>query len=115
MLITFLVSAAMHEFVLAVAFRRLELFFFVGMLLQSTNDFSSAPFLPDDCLLVPLILVNQFVSGPRSGNVLVWGSLFIGQPMLGLLYIRNYTLEHPEGIFIYVRIISPILTAVIHL
>ena len=32
--------------------------------------------------------------GPRSGNLVVWLSLIIGQPMALMMYYHDYVVEH---------------------
>ncbi|CAE7352634.1 DGAT1B [Symbiodinium sp. KB8] len=59
-----------HE---CVAFKTLRVWFFGGMLLQ-----------------IPLIAVSQGLRGTRRGNFVVWLSLFLGQPLLEMLYIREF-------------------------
>jgi diacylglycerol O-acyltransferase-1 len=70
--ITFFVSALLHELVLGFAFRTLRPFFFFAMLLQ-----------------LPLIAVSHLMPA-RAGNVFVWLSLWLGQPLLHLLYARDF-------------------------
>eukprot|EP00160_Parvularia_atlantis_P018579 Unigene6934_Nuclearia_a/m.21241 Unigene6934_Nuclearia_a/g.21241 ORF Unigene6934_Nuclearia_a/g.21241 Unigene6934_Nuclearia_a/m.21241 type:complete len:251 (+) Unigene6934_Nuclearia_a:928-1680(+) len=77
-LLTFLVSAVLHEYLFTLSFKSVEIFFAVAMVVQ-----------------VPLILLSRVVHNQRWGNVLMWLSLFTGQPMLELLYMRQYALEHP--------------------
>ena len=48
-------------------------FFFMGMLAQ-----------------LPLILLGPRLRGRRRGNLVVWLSLVLGQPMLELLYVRAW-------------------------
>jgi len=74
---TFLISAVLHELIFSVAFKTVRGWFFGGMLLQ-----------------VPLIMLSQQLRGTRRGNLTVWLSLFLGQPLLELLYIREYLAEH---------------------
>ena len=70
---TFFLSALLHEVVFSVAFKTLRVWFFGGMLLQ-----------------IPLIAVSQGLRGTRRGNFVVWLSLFLGQPLLEMLYIREF-------------------------
>jgi len=89
-MLTFLASAIMHEFVFAVAFHALKPWFFLGMFFQ-----------------VPLIIVSQKLvrmlppqSARRWGNIFVWCSLFLGQPLIELLYMREYICKH-QDLFCY--------------
>lgn len=63
--VTFLVSGIAHELVCSVAFRKPSLYFFMGMVVQ-----------------VPLQVVSKYFENTRIGNIIVWVSLFLGQPLL---------------------------------
>ena len=63
--VTFLVSGLAHELVCSVAFRKPSLYFLLGMVVQ-----------------VPLQLVSKYFENTRFGNIIVWVSLFLGQPLL---------------------------------
>ena len=42
-------------------------------------------------------VVSQFVekkAGPRLGNVLVWMSLILGQPLCIMMYYHDYVITH---------------------
>ena len=81
--ITFFVSALLHELILGCAFRTLRPFFFFAMLGQ-----------------LPLIALSHMVKGPRAGNAFVWLSLWLGQPLLHLLYAREFANQgHGAGDF----------------
>jgi hypothetical protein len=71
--ITFFVSALLHELVLGMAFGSFRPYFALAMIFQ-----------------LPLIVVSHFVQGHRAGNVFVWLSLWLGQPLLHLLYARDF-------------------------
>ncbi len=46
---------------------------------------------------MPLIFVTNSLErslGPRAGNVCVWLSLIIGQPMALMMYYHDYVVEH---------------------
>jgi hypothetical protein len=52
---------------------------------------------------VPLMFINRFVvtrltpkNRARWGNILVWNSLFIGQPLIELLYCREYFQDNDD-------------------
>lgn len=74
---TFLFSAVMHEYVCLVGFRLLRPYMFAGM-----------------CLQVPLIKVSRQLSGTRQGNFLMWTTLFVGQSVIMLLYVRDYLTQN---------------------
>ena len=64
-LATFMVSGIAHELVCSVVFRKLSLYFFLGMVVQ-----------------LPLQLVSKYFENTRVGNMIMWVSLFLGQPLL---------------------------------
>ncbi|EME29548.1 Diacylglycerol O-acyltransferase 1 [Galdieria sulphuraria] len=76
---TFLMSAVLHEFIFIVSFKTIRPFMFFGILFQ-----------------VPLIRLSQTasVSGHRRGNLLVWLNLFMGHPLIELLYFRSFFQVH---------------------
>ena len=52
---------------------------------------------------MPLMIISKVVEakiGPRAGNVVVWLSLIIGQPLAILMYYHDFVTEHygPEDI-----------------
>lgn len=74
---TFFISAVGHELIFSVAFKTVRPWFFLGMLLQ-----------------IPLIFASKRLTNKRRGNTLMWWSLFLGQVVLELLYIREYFQSH---------------------
>ena len=60
-----MVSGIAHELVCSVVFRKLSPYFFLGMVVQ-----------------VPLQLICKYYENTRFGNIIVWVSLFLGQPLL---------------------------------
>ena len=45
----------------------------------------------------PLFPVTKFVErklGPRFGNVVVWISLILGQPLAVMMYYHDYVVDH---------------------
>ncbi|EFX90273.1 hypothetical protein DAPPUDRAFT_300124 [Daphnia pulex] len=76
----FLLSAFFHEYLVSVPLRMFNLWAFSGMMLQ-----------------IPLSAVSHFVekkAGPRLGNVLVWMSLILGQPLCIMMYYHDYVITH---------------------
>lgn len=69
----FFISAMLHEVVSSVAFKCIRPWFFFGMLAQ-----------------VPLVQLSRRFRGHRRGNMIVWLSLFMGQPLLEILYFRDW-------------------------
>jgi hypothetical protein len=45
-------------------------------------------------LQIPLIFASKRLTNKRRGNTLMWWSLFLGQVVLELLYIREYFQSH---------------------
>jgi len=85
-ILTFLFSAFIHELVFWVSFQVVRPWFFLGMFVQ-----------------VPLIIVSRLLvkmippkNARRWGNVFVWFSLFIGQPLLEILYMREWFFNHSD-------------------
>lgn len=76
-LFTFLLSAFLHELCMSIIFRTIRYYFFVAMLAQ-----------------VPFIFISnklkQYESLNRLGNMSMWLSLFTGQPLMLLLYFKNW-------------------------
>lgn len=73
MLATFFISAVAHELIFSVSFKTLRPWFFSGMILQ-----------------LPLMAAGRHLTNKRRGNTLVWCSLFLGQVLLELLYVREW-------------------------
>jgi hypothetical protein len=62
---------------------------------------------------VPLISFTQHLKGTQTGNVIFWLTIMLGQPMIVLLYTRDYFkgLSGPwnaEDTRIWGKILSPI-------
>uniref|UniRef100_A0A7E4W3L3 O-acyltransferase n=1 Tax=Panagrellus redivivus TaxID=6233 RepID=A0A7E4W3L3_PANRE len=77
----FLISAVFHEYLVSVPLHMFRLWAFWAMLAQ-----------------VPLsMLTDKVIRGGRAGNVIVWLSIILGQPMAILMYVHDwYLLNHPE-------------------
>lgn len=44
---------------------------------------------------LPLIYLDRFwKAGSRTGNFVMWISLFLGQPLMIILYVRGYLKTH---------------------
>lgn len=72
-IIVFVFSAIMHEVFFCYAFKGYQPYFLYVMLAQ-----------------IPLLYLNRVKSSRRVGNVIMWISLMIGQPLLEILYLRNW-------------------------
>ncbi|KAA0178252.1 hypothetical protein FNF27_00105 [Cafeteria roenbergensis] len=69
----FLISAVAHEIVFSASFKTARPWFALGMLAQ-----------------MPLIALSKRFKGSRRGNFVVWFSLFLGQPLIEILYFREW-------------------------
>ncbi|CDF41223.1 unnamed protein product [Chondrus crispus] len=69
---TFFMSAVLHEYVCMIGFRMLRPYMFLRMMLQ-----------------VPLMKLSNSWAGTRKGNMLMWLMLFVGQPVVVLMYARE--------------------------
>jgi len=46
---------------------------------------------------VPLTHISRFMEtkfGPRMGNVVVWASVIVGQPLCIMIYYHDYVITH---------------------
>ncbi|CAD6193928.1 unnamed protein product [Caenorhabditis auriculariae] len=77
----FFVSAFFHEYLVSVPLQMFRIWALMGMLAQ-----------------VPLSFVtDRIVKGGRAGNVVVWLSLIVGQPLAILMYVHDwYIIHHPQ-------------------
>lgn len=76
----FFLSAFFHEYLVSVPLRMFNLWAFFGMMMQ-----------------IPMSALSQFVekkAGQRLGNVLVWMSLILGQPLCIMMYYHDYVITH---------------------
>mmetsp|Transcript_33761 Transcript_33761/g.65824 ORF Transcript_33761/g.65824 Transcript_33761/m.65824 type:complete len:449 (+) Transcript_33761:56-1402(+) len=71
--VIFIISAVLHELVVSIPFGNFKLLAFGGMMLQ-----------------VPLIQITDRFKGTQTGNVIFWLTIMLGQPMIVLLYTRDY-------------------------
>ncbi|XP_037068050.1 diacylglycerol O-acyltransferase 1-like [Pollicipes pollicipes] len=75
----FFMSAFLHEYLVAAPLRLLRVWAFLGMMAQ----------IPLDSLTA---FIHKYFS-PRLGNVIVWMSLIMGQPMAIMMYYHDYIIE----------------------
>lgn len=82
-LATFLFSAILHEYIFFIAFRTPRPAIFTAMMIQ-----------------VPFMSISQRLNleGKRRGNLLVWLNLFLGHPLVELMYVRSF-LDRNERLF----------------
>jgi len=78
--VVFLLSAILHEYAVSIPLQMFKAYAFLGMALQ-----------------VPLMEISSFAQrhmGNKAGNIIVWMSLIIGQPLALLMYYHDFVVEH---------------------
>ncbi|XP_044588980.1 diacylglycerol O-acyltransferase 1 [Cotesia glomerata] len=76
----FFISAFFHEYLVSVPLKTFKIWAFMGMMGQ-----------------IPLSFISKHVErrfGARWGNIVVWSSLIIGQPLCIMVYYHDYVVEH---------------------
>ncbi|CAF0921497.1 unnamed protein product [Brachionus calyciflorus] len=76
-LIVFFISAFFHEYLVSIPLRMFRIWAFLGMIVQ-------IPFA---------VFVKKFLHG-NYGNMAVWVSLIIGQPIAVMMYIHDYYIDY---------------------
>ncbi|XP_041971787.1 diacylglycerol O-acyltransferase 1 isoform X2 [Aricia agestis] len=79
-IVVFVISALFHEYLVSVPLQMFRLWAFLGMMAQP-----------------PLSVISRVAElrlGPRWGNLLVWSSLIIGQPLAIMMYYHDYAIAH---------------------
>lgn len=84
-MLTFFVSALLHECVFAIIFRTVKMYFFCLQMLQ-----------------VVIILYGRGLKGTRLGNYTFWFGVILGPPLQAVLYCREY--HGGEPIFMNVMV-----------
>ena len=80
-IMVFIVSTIMNEFYLSIGFKVSQPYFFLIMITQ-----------------IPLaFLSKKSGDSKRIGNTLMWISLMIGQPLVEIMYFRNWIKENYKG------------------
>ncbi|XP_042231643.1 diacylglycerol O-acyltransferase 1-like isoform X2 [Homarus americanus] len=75
----FILSAALHEYLVSIPLHMYKIGVFAGMMVQ-----------------VPLVYISTKVEskfGPRWGNLIVWSSLILGQPLGIMVYYHDYIVK----------------------
>ncbi|KAI8119959.1 Diacylglycerol O-acyltransferase 1 [Lucilia cuprina] len=78
--IVFLISAFFHEYLVSVPLQTYKIWAFLGMMGQ-----------------IPLSAISKSVErslGPRMGNIIVWASIILGQPLCIMMYYHDYVITH---------------------
>ncbi|KAJ3632944.1 hypothetical protein MTP99_009924 [Tenebrio molitor] len=76
----FFISAFFHEYMVSIPLKTYKIWAFMGMMGQ-----------------IPLSHFSKFMErnyGPRMGNIVVWASLIIGQPLCIMMYYHDYVITH---------------------
>ncbi|XP_031827704.1 diacylglycerol O-acyltransferase [Nomia melanderi] len=76
----FFISAFFHEYLVSVPLKTFKTWAFMGMMGQ-----------------IPLSILSKMVEqywGARWGNIVVWASLIIGQPLCIMMYYHDYVITH---------------------
>lgn len=76
----FFISAFFHEYLVSVPLRTFKVWAFLGMMSQ-----------------LPLSFFSRYIEkrlGPRFGNMIVWASLIVGQPLCIMMYYHDYVITH---------------------
>ncbi|ETN68334.1 MBOAT family protein [Necator americanus] len=80
MVAVFFVSAFFHEYLVSVPLHMFRLWAYYGMMAQ-----------------IPLSFITDYiVKGGRAGNVIVWLSLILGQPLAILMYVHDWYVMHQD-------------------
>ncbi|XP_066143790.1 diacylglycerol O-acyltransferase 1 [Euwallacea fornicatus] len=79
-MVVFFISAFFHEYMVSVPLKTYKIWAFMGMMGQ-----------------LPLSFLSRFVEkryGGRFGNIVVWSSIIIGQPLCIMMYYHDYMVIH---------------------
>ena len=76
---TFVLSSVMHEFVFVAVGRRIRPYMFLFQMLQIPLIYISS---------LPAIKKHEF-----AGNLFFWFGMFVGPPLIMLIYLRIHFLE----------------------
>lgn len=85
-IIVFFISAFFHEYLVSVPLKTFKIWAFMGMMGQ-----------------IPLSEISKFMErrfGPRWGNITVWASIILGQPLCIMMYYHDYMIQHYTAAFI---------------
>lgn len=79
-IIVFFFSAFFHEYLVSVPLNTFKIWAFMGMMAQ-----------------LPLSAISKYMQkkfGPRWGNMVVWSSIILGQPLAIMMYYHDYVITH---------------------
>ncbi|CAG9784403.1 unnamed protein product [Diatraea saccharalis] len=78
--VVFFISAFFHEYLVSVPLQMFRIWAFLGMMVQP-----------------PLAVISRWAEirlGARWGNIMVWASLILGQPLAIMMYYHDYAIAH---------------------
>ncbi|XP_047485771.1 diacylglycerol O-acyltransferase 1-like isoform X1 [Penaeus chinensis] len=78
-IVVFVLSAVLHEYLVSIPLHMYKIGVFLGMMVQ-----------------VPLVYISTWVEsrfGQRWGNMIVWASLILGQPLGIMVYYHDYVVK----------------------
>lgn len=76
----FFISAFFHEYLVSVPLKTFKIWAFMGMMGQLPLSYF-AKWMEKNC-------------GPRWGNMVVWASIILGQPLCIMMYYHDYVVTH---------------------
>ncbi|KAL4708093.1 hypothetical protein ACJJTC_009872 [Scirpophaga incertulas] len=82
--VVFFISAFFHEYLVSVPLQMFRIWAFLGMMVQP-----------------PLAVISRFAEvkfGHRWGNIMVWSSLILGQPLAIMMYYHDYAVAHFKSV-----------------
>ncbi|XP_058823362.1 diacylglycerol O-acyltransferase 1 [Topomyia yanbarensis] len=84
--IVFFISAFFHEYLVSVPLKTFKIWAFMGMMAQ-----------------IPLSVVSKHMEknyGPRWGNIVVWASIILGQPLAIMMYYHDYMITNYNDVLV---------------
>lgn len=82
--VVFFVSAFFHEYLVSVPLKTFKIWAFLGMMSQ-----------------IPLSFLSKFLEknvGERYGNIMVWASLILGQPLCIMVYYHDFVIQNYNNV-----------------
>jgi len=79
-IVVFFISAFFHEYLVSVPLKTFKVWAFLGMMSQ-----------------IPLSFLSTFLEknvGERWGNIMVWASLILGQPLCIMVYYHDFVIQN---------------------
>lgn len=98
-MIVFFVSAFFHEYLVSIPLRMFRIWAFLGMFLQVKKMADTTLLITVNSLIMLLLkipfafIVRSYLHG-NYGNMAVWLSLIIGQPIAIMMYIHDFYFDY---------------------